>query len=161
MDTTIGGAHTTDTEAGIFESSNQSDTVYIPASRGECTEYCGRIFSVQRNSRLNTGSPWDSTYDLSTGCGTYETIDGDRWSSICAPYSEFLYDGVHGSGADFRESACADWDLQCPLGWGNKRGPSLYYEPGCLYGSHYPNPSKSSTSLSTVIGSPILTTVII
>ena len=80
-------------------------------------------------------------------------MDGDRWSSICAPYHEELYDGVHGAGADSRYSACSDWDLQCPLGWGNMSGPRIDYEPGCHYGSHYPNPTKGSTTYSDVIGS--------
>lgn len=161
---TIGGTGDSDAQAGIFMPNNQAENVTIPASHGPCTEYCGRVFGVSRDYNPSTGALSFVLSHISTGCGTYTRIYEDKWSSICSPYDEILWGGVDSPGPSYssRDSCCYTVGSGnfCPLGWGGYLS-YLSYLPGCDNGSRYPSPTPSSTSLSDVIGSPVLTTVII
>lgn len=161
---TIGGTSDSDTQAGIFAPSNRAESIYTPASHGPCTEYCGRVYEAWRNYIQSSGVLASVWYSISTGCGTDEEIKIDKWLSVCSPYYESLWGGVGSPGASvsYRMSSCATRTgaNSCPLGWGDYDSYQSY-RPGCHYGSRYPNPTESSTSLSDVIGSPVLTTVII
>lgn len=96
------------------------------ASHGTATEYCGLVFSTDKQNE---------TCLISTGLGTHtERPTTTPVASDCQS---------HG-GLTYSYAACY-WmgDKQCPRGW---KSYTEYYTflPGCYAGSYYPNATPTS-----------------
>lgn len=139
--------------------SNQTESVVIPWSKGVCASYCGRIYyaSRQRSDSPYPAGTFDS-YDLSTGCDSYETIDSaSGWDSVCTPSAFESTPGYY----DWIYSPCftGGHDSDCPLGWGDCANSWLHEGPFCFRGSYYPNPIPEHVVPSDVIGSTALSSM--
>lgn len=114
-------------EAGVFTNTIITET--SPGNRGAGTAYCGRIiYSL----------PESSHYKISTGIEKFAYGTGVRHvQNACLAYR-----------TDFSEAAYCDNSAyygECPLGWGS--GYSLSnFEPGCVNGTYYPNPTPASNT---------------
>ena len=126
----IGGEPSRSREAGVFHSTTAAEITEL--GHGTGTAYCGLVVESHQ-PRLGT-----DYYLLSTGIGQYETVRGrDTPDPECkANYS-----------TDVQYACCTmdDYGRLCPRGWGNF-GTYENYEPGCYYGTYYPNPTPASNT---------------
>lgn len=102
-----------------------TDVELTSSSHGEGTAYCGLVFHRYYIPHYN------NSYLISTGIGTYDTHFGDSsFASGCF---------AHNDGPSYDAYCSYKYFVgNCPKGWGSYAS-YLRYEPGCYYGTYYPN----------------------
>ena len=91
----------------------------------------------------------------STGCGTWEKVDGYVGrGGLCSGIHSYNTDnpGWGWFACHCYSGAHSNSISGCPLGWGLDYNYD-HYEPGCQNGSHYPHPIAAYDGLSPYLGS--------
>lgn len=131
----VGAEPSQASKAGVFCCSNTAETT--PGGHGVGTAYCGFIVYCYHTQ-------YDDQYLISTGIGTTNrNYESKHVQSQCQAYSISTSHWAH---------CCYGGNVgQCPRGWGNYAS-YLNFEPGCYYGTYYPNPTPASNT-NTFTGS--------
>ena len=133
--------------SGIFRCSLKAEEFRFPASHGECTEACGRIYECYRYNSFGYSNCNSSVSCTSSGDPDFTP------SSTCSPTNHYL----DYRGDDYWEASCVytgyPTSMYCPLGWGIRYDYNRF-EPGCADGRHYPNPTKAYDGYNPELGSP-------